>query len=80
MSTERYYTLEQARFLFPRTPCKASVRRWVLYGIDGIHLEAKTVGVKWVTSEEACNRFVSELTAKKLADLEAKRGQLVLEA
>lgn len=45
---------------------KASVWRWIHYGNDGVFLAARKLGGRWVTSEQAFQRFCDAVTQKAL--------------
>jgi hypothetical protein len=38
--------------------------RWILHGVRGVRLEAARIGGRWVTTQEALERFSSKLTAQ----------------
>jgi hypothetical protein len=45
-----------------RRPHAATVHRWILRGVGGVHLEAVKLGGRWATSVEAVDRFIDRLT------------------
>jgi hypothetical protein len=42
--------------------------RWILHGVRGVKLEAARIGGRWVTSQEALERFSAALTAQHLPE------------
>jgi hypothetical protein len=54
--------LSELQSISGRRPDKATLHRWIFRGIGGVRLEAVRVGVNWVTSTEALNRFIVETT------------------
>ncbi len=64
--SESILTTSQALFelqsISGKRPDKATLHRWIFRGIGGIRLEAVRVGMNWVTSVEALNRFIVATT------------------
>jgi hypothetical protein len=40
----------------------ATIHRWIQHGVRGVKLEAARLGGRWVTSDEALQRFAEALT------------------
>jgi len=76
---ENLLTLHAAAQLLPSNRAGkrvnfATVWRWVLKGVRGfdgsrVHLEAVRVGGRWLTSQEALERFATTLTPQIGADI-----------
>lgn len=44
-----------------------TLRRWAMQGVQGVRLESKKFGGKRVSSLEAVDRFMEQLTAREMA-------------
>ena len=66
INTEHLLSLKEASNSLPkidgRTPHASSIWRWCTRGLSGIKLDHVRLGRRVVTSKEALNRFVNELT------------------
>jgi Protein of unknown function (DUF1580) len=72
LRTERPLSLAQAAKLIPPTRLEKRVHvstlvRWILRGVRGVKLEAARVGGRWITSQEALERFSAALTAQHIS-------------
>jgi hypothetical protein len=65
LADEKLLTLSQAAKYFPSRPCTRTVWRWVNRGIGGTKLETVRIGAKRFTSEESCDRWISQLNSKE---------------
>jgi hypothetical protein len=71
ISTEKTLSLAQAAKILPpgrngRSTHVATLSRWIVRGVRGVRLDAARIGGRWITSEEAIDRFSSALTADRL--------------
>ena len=69
LKTESPLSLAQAARLVPPTRLDKQVHvstilRWISHGVRGVRLEAVRIGVRWVTTHEALERFSAALTAQ----------------
>jgi hypothetical protein len=52
----------------------STLLRWILQGVDGIRLEGVRLGGRWVTSQEALQRFAEALTPDLTANPRTSRS------
>jgi hypothetical protein len=79
IGTERLISIHEAAKMMPRgrneKPAHVStVIRWILYGYRGVKLEAIRCGVKWTTSVEALQRFLTRLNPSLENEPQAPRS------
>ncbi len=72
LTDERVVTFTEAAKLLPKMngkrPHASSVWRWARKGVQGVRLESRRVGGRFVTSVEALERFTERLAAIDLPD------------
>src|SRR4051812_28978954 len=73
IKNEKRLSLAEAARLIPPTRLDRPVAvstliRWVTQGVQGVRLEAFRLGWRWVTTEEAIDRFMETLTAQRLGE------------
>ena len=59
-----------------RPTSRRAVWDWITRGVQGVRLEAASIGGKWVTSEGALRRFISASTKRHAAEYGAAVEEL----
>jgi len=63
ISSEALIPISEVPAALPRRVSIASVYRWMLRGVKGIHLQTILIGGRRYTSREALQRFAEQTTA-----------------
>ena len=77
---EQIVTFTEAAKLLPKMngkrPHASSIWRWARKGVQGVRLESRRIGGRFVTSIEALERFTEKLAAIDLPDTPAPPAKL----